>query len=184
MGKYPALRRVLMFTEIIAPAYSSHSTVRIHLLIADEVVRRGVESLLSTVPFIEEVTVHRGAPEVGRALGEPDQQADAVRRSSVLRVLITTPDDAESWQSLRELIEPSGVKTIILLGDATDLEAAGRVPADGFLVQRQVTASSLAAALDQVVSGTVPMPASLARALLAGGVGGRRRREPTALTSR
>jgi two-component system, NarL family, nitrate/nitrite response regulator NarL len=173
-----------MFTEIVAPAYSSHSTVRIHLLIADEVVRRGVESLLRTVPFIEEVTVHRGAPEAGRALGEPDQQADAVGRNSVLRVLITTPDDAESWQSLRELIEPSGVKTIILLGDATDLEAAGRVPADGFLVQRQVTASSLAAALDQVVSGIVPMPASLARALLAGGVGGRRRREPTALTSR
>lgn len=170
-----------MLTEIIAPAGVA---VGVHLLIGDEVVRRGVEALVHTVPSVEEVTVHHGTSEAGRALAEPGQQPGGEACGPSLRVLITTPDDADNWHSLRALVEPSGVKTIILLSDATDVAAAGRVPADGFLVQRQVTAASLAAALDQVLSGTVPMPASLARALLAGGTGPGRRREPTALTSR
>jgi two-component system nitrate/nitrite response regulator NarL len=170
-----------VLTEIIAPAQSA---VCIHLLISDEVVRRGVEALVRAVPSIEEVTVHGGAAEAGRALADPDQRSDLGERDRALRVLITTPEDAESWHSLRALVEPSGVKTIILLGDAEDVVAAGRVPADGFLAQRQVTAFSLAAALDQVVSGTVPMPAGLARALLAGGTGARRHREPPTLTAR
>lgn len=170
-----------MLTQSIAPAGVA---VGVHLLIGDEVVRRGVEALVRAVPSVREVTVHPGTPEAGRALARPLQRPDDETCGSGLRVLITTPDDADTWHSLRALVELSGVKTIILLSDATDVAAAGRVPADGFLVQRQVTAASLAAALDQVLSGTVPMPADLARALLTGGAAPGRRREPTALTSR
>jgi DNA-binding NarL/FixJ family response regulator len=170
-----------VLTEIIAP---TQATVRVHLLISDEVVRRGVEALVHAVASIEEVTVHQGAAEAGRALADPGQQPEDEGRDDALRVLITTPEDAESWHRLRALVEPSGVKTIVLLGDASDVVAAGRVPADGFLAQRQVTASSLAAALDQLVSGSVPMPASLARALLAAGGGARRNREAPTLTAR
>lgn len=170
-----------MWTQSIAAAGVA---VGVHLLIGDEVVRRGVEALVHAVPSVGEVTVHHGTPDAGRALAEPGQQPDEAVRPSRLRVLITTPDDADNWHSLRALVELSGVKTIILLNDATDVAAAGRVPADGFLVQRQVTPASLAAALDQVLSGTVPMPAGLARALLAGGTGPGRRREPAALTTR
>ncbi len=170
-----------MLTESIAPVGVA---VGVHLLIGDEVVRRGVEALVHTIPSVQEVTVHHGTPDAGRALAEPDDLPGDEACGPRLRVLITTPDDADSWHGLRTLAEPSGVKTIILLSDATDVAAAGRVPADGFLVQRQVTAASLASALDQVLSGTIPMPAGLARALLAGGAGPGRRREPTALTAR
>jgi two-component system, NarL family, nitrate/nitrite response regulator NarL len=171
-----------VLTEIGAPTGVG---VRVHLLIGDEVVRRGVEALVHTVPSVEEVTLHHGVPEAGRALAECGQRPIGDEACGPrLHVLITTPADADNWHGLRALVEPSEVKTIVLLSDAADVVAAGRLPADGFLAQRQVTAASLAAALDQVLSGGVPMPASLARALLAGGTGPGRRREPYVLTAR
>ena len=166
--------------DIIAP---TRSALRIHLLISDEVVRRGVEALIRGMPALGEVTLHHGSAGPGAERTHPEEQPPGEGPKPFIRVLITTPDDADSWHYVRALVERFDAKTIVLLGDAADVVAAGRVPADGFLVQRQVTVSSLASALNQVLAGTVPMPASLARALLAGG-GTRRGRAHSALTAR
>jgi len=91
-----------VLTEIIAPAGVA---VSVHLLIGDEVVRRGVEALVHAVPSVEEVTVHHGTPEAGRALAEPGQQPAGEACGPRLRVLITTPDDADNWHGLRALVE-------------------------------------------------------------------------------
>jgi two-component system, NarL family, nitrate/nitrite response regulator NarL len=158
---------VLMGSPAITPI-DNPAPVRtgfhIHLLIADEVVRRGIEALTRTVPGVAQTST------LDARHGPRSVDAGGNRR-----VLIMTPREAGDWLGLREELALLGAKTVLLLPAATDLAGAGSVPADGFLVRDQVTAGTLTAALDQLASGTTPMPAALARLLLAREPGERRR---------
>lgn len=142
----------------------------------NEVLRRGIEALLRSVPGIGGVHECAG----------PDELA-ALLRQRRPDVVVTTAADATWLAGTDPDLAAAGTTVLIVVDQAAVDELPSCLsPADGFLWQQNLTAGRLAEALRHSRSGEVPMPPDLARALLsrADPVGRRPRGGAASLTSR
>lgn len=135
------------------------------LLVESEVLRRGVGSLLTQIPW---VTL------VDRPAGRTESPDSGPGRASL--ILATLPE----WRQLtgEDLLGPGTRPFVLLIGDdihASDLSLPVEVPCDGVISLREATVPLLDTTLRRVVEGDMPLPAPLARELLAGSRGPVRR---------
>lgn len=142
----------------------------------NEVLRRGIEALLRSVPGIGAV----------RECGSPDELANLVRLERP-DVVVTTATDTTWLAEVQPELSATGTTVLVVVDQAAVDELPGCLsPADGFLWQQNLTSTRLAEALRNSRSGEVPMPPDLARALLSRSdpVGRRPRGGTASLTSR
>jgi two-component system nitrate/nitrite response regulator NarL len=130
--------------------------LRIAIFVQEEVLRLGLQAIVSTIPVI-------GALEVC----DTWQSAVHLTWSGEVDVVVIHESDAGLAQT--DLAGDSGrrAKVLMLLRDheARDLHQLPFQP-DGFVVQGDLSAANMANALLQVAAGEVPIPAPVARRLL------------------
>ncbi|MEC3976891.1 response regulator transcription factor [Amycolatopsis sp. H20-H5] len=141
--------------------------LHVAVLVGSELLRRGLEGLLQSLPSVGEV--HR---------------CESGEEAAGLDFLIVSTLDT-SWLAVAG---PGGPKVLVLVDESAmgDPSACAALPADGFLSQQNLSADTLNDALRRCAAGELPMPATLARALLARADGPeqRHRNRPVHLTSR
>lgn len=147
------------------------------VVVAREVVRRGVEGLL------------RAIPEVGpiHGCGSPDELTRLLALDPP-QVMVVAAADADWLHPHRDLLG-TGRPTVQLMVDeesVTDLARYAWLPVDGYLWQPSLTVPELRVALGERRRGQVPMPPALVRALFerVGDTGHRSRLRPVRLTGR
>jgi two-component system nitrate/nitrite response regulator NarL len=126
--------------------------IRVVILVRNEVLRHGLETLLRRLPNVGEVCCWDGGTVHVESAERPD-------------VVITTSSDlAETGE-----MAAKDTKILMLLDEAgaRNPALAGAVQADGFLIQQDVSARTLTDALDRITVGEMPIPARLGRELLA-----------------
>lgn len=124
----------------------------------NEVLRWGIEGLVRSVPEIGEV----------RACAHPGELVGLFERQPPDLVVITYAD--AGWlEPVQPTIVAMAVTVLVVVdgGSAHDLPAGMPATVNGFLWQPDLTADRLRDALHRCRSGEVPIPAELARALLA-----------------
>jgi DNA-binding NarL/FixJ family response regulator len=133
----------------------------VSLLIGSEVVHRGVRSLLGHVARVRTVSTWRPYDRDAPVGGEGPHH----------HVVIA---GFEEWHQLAELgTAPPGERPwVVLLGDEAHVERISSrrrndLPCDGVMMLTGLDAAVLDAILGRVVAGELPMPAVLARNLLA-----------------
>ncbi len=125
------------------------------ILVGGEVVRTGLEALLLRLPRIGEV----------RACGQDTLCSELATGSwDVLIVAF------EQWRMLGAHADSGPLPVVLVLGDEVpdqhgDLYAS--LPADGFISLADLSQQSLEDVITRAMAGEMPMPASLARRLLA-----------------
>jgi two-component system, NarL family, nitrate/nitrite response regulator NarL len=140
------------------PATNVTDSLSIAILVRNEVLCRGLEAVLQSLPTVG--TVHRCV--------EGDD-IPALLHTEKFDFLIATAPDA-GWLETADLPADDCRTKILLLVDesaTTDLSGYAAVPVDGFLSQQDLGAETLADTLHRSGLGELPMPPVLARALLA-----------------
>jgi DNA-binding NarL/FixJ family response regulator len=130
--------------------------LRVLVVLRSEILRRGMRGMLSTLPEVSDV--YDGAestPEVSVRSGDID-------------VVIVSPPLGVDEERACTAAPTSGTKVMLLLRDADEdaVMRAATLPADGFLLESELTSASLRETLTRMVHGEVPMPPLLAHALL------------------
>ncbi|GHJ42564.1 LuxR C-terminal-related transcriptional regulator [Streptomyces sp. TS71-3] len=126
------------------------------LLVDSEVLRRGLNSLLAQIPQVTSVTEW------------PEDWSGHVKAEA--RIVLATP---QQWRRCAEegLFDTDRDRPFVLLvGDdvrSREISLHGDLPCDGVISLADATARSIETALHRVVAGEIPMPARLARELLA-----------------
>src|SRR5438045_699945 len=125
------------------------------VLAANEVLCRGLESVLVTVSGVRAV----------RRCGSRDALIRLLNDGAVDLLLVAAAD--VHW--LEAFEELAGVKVLVLIDEsaAADQVAQAAVPIDGFLSQQDLSAHSLREGLHRCARGELPMPSTFARELLA-----------------
>jgi two-component system nitrate/nitrite response regulator NarL len=153
----------------VRPEDSGSTLVSVAILVRNEVLRHGLETILRGLPQVGAVHQWRSGPD-----------GAAARRCSIL--IVTNSEAAD----VREVA--GRMKILMLLDEASTRQPvlAGFGPLDGFLIQRDVSVQTLGGALDRIAAGELPLPAQLARELLAqaGSARGADRPRPLPLTAR
>ncbi|WP_149831053.1 LuxR C-terminal-related transcriptional regulator [Streptomyces tailanensis] len=126
------------------------------VVLENELVRRGLLSMLSAVPSVREARRTGSADEASALLTEhrPD-------------VLLCRGNDRNS-SALAVTAAERGARILLLLEDL-DLEAVDEsimLLAHGFLLEHEVTVGVLGEALERLSTGEISLPAGLARILL------------------
>ncbi|WP_194239759.1 response regulator transcription factor [Amycolatopsis sp. YIM 10] len=124
----------------------------------NEMVKTGLSTMLHALPT------------VGRVLSEPPHRAAIRTRADSVDVVIL-PSAEHADEPLRELAlecSTSGAKVLFVLTstDQEDLAEATTLPADGFLLQNELTTEKLDDALQKVSNGDLAMPETMTRQLL------------------
>ncbi|OLE25433.1 MAG: hypothetical protein AUG44_16065 [Actinobacteria bacterium 13_1_20CM_3_71_11] len=132
-------------------------TLRIIVALCTEVSRRGLRAMLDGLDVVGE-TYDAGTPA--------DMIAAAERGD--YDVVITSCVGMPTSQQDLERVGACGVKVVALLSgvDPESLNEAVQLPADGYLLESDLTTHSLHDALTRLRRGEMPMPASLTRQLL------------------
>jgi DNA-binding NarL/FixJ family response regulator len=114
----------------------------------NEVLARGIEAVLLTLPGVASVRTCDRSAEIG-----------------AVDVLIGRPEDGAALEAAKR----AGATVLALLDDAPprDLARYAALAVDGFLSRRDLTAQTLRDALHRARNGEVPMPPVLVRALIA-----------------
>jgi two-component system nitrate/nitrite response regulator NarL len=123
----------------------------------NEVLRRGIEALLRSVPDIGPV----------RQCASPEEFAVLARAERFDVVVVTASDLAWLTGNQPDLAAVGTTVLVVVDRAAIDDLPGCLTPADGFLWQQDLTVSRLREALRHSRGGEVPMPPDLARALLA-----------------
>jgi two-component system, NarL family, nitrate/nitrite response regulator NarL len=128
-----------------APAPIPARPLEVAVLVRNEVLRQGLEVVL------------RSLPGVGRVVRCADGEDPA---GHDVDLVVTSAGDG---------IPPAGTRTLVLVDDAVigDPARVAELRADGFLAAQDLSARTLGDALSRCAAGEMPMPAALARALLA-----------------
>lgn len=136
------------------------------VVLANELVRHGLLGMLKGFPGADRVWACGAAQEALAVL--PVQRPDVV--------LCHGADPAAA--ELAEAVRAHGGRTLLVLDDLEleSLDERVLLRVDGFVVQSQITAASLRGALDRLAAGEMPLPADLARSLLAAKLSGGRSR--------
>ena len=132
------------------------------LLVADECVRHGLTAMLDSLATVDSVQVWSSQDSVfWISTASRDWDFDLlILRYGDLDVTATERLAREAWSR--------GKKVLLLLNrDQEDtLDRAITIPSNGFIVQEDLTSTSLAAAITRITYGETPMPAMLADRLL------------------
>lgn len=130
--------------------------LNIVLFVKNVVLRRGLDAVLHQLPMTDSIH-HCGDPLAVREF------VDAGKAD----VLILTATEHVAASDLH--FGPNRPKILLVLDEAqaADPMVTAGMPVDGFLVQQELTAAHLRAALDRVLVGEMPMPSALGRSLLA-----------------
>ena len=142
-----------------AEPFPSGVTRPVTMLVAleNELVRHGVLSMLRSVPNVGQVWVCGGASEAFGLL--------ASHHPDVVLCHGSDPTAAP----LVEAARLHDARTLLLLQDleVEALDQSVLASADGFLMQNEVTVGVLRAAMERLSTGEMPLPADLARRLIA-----------------
>jgi two-component system nitrate/nitrite response regulator NarL len=139
----------------------------------DEVLRRGIDALLRSLPEIDSVRECTRPFDIGALLHE-----------GRLDLVVVTAAAAATLARVREALAETGATVLVVVDHATIGELAGATSrlADGFLWQQSLNPTALREALRRSRSGEVPMPPELTRALLSRADEEVRRLRPGAVT--
>jgi two-component system, NarL family, nitrate/nitrite response regulator NarL len=130
--------------------------------VASEVVRLGVSTMLATLPEVEAVLERS---DLATTLEMLD--------SGTITVVLTSPPlPGEDYCLMVEAAARGKTRILVLLrdydvSDGDLITQAVSLPADGYILESGLTGASLADALHQLSHGRSPMPAMLARGLVA-----------------
>jgi DNA-binding NarL/FixJ family response regulator len=135
---------------------------RVLLVEENEVARRGLHEMLrslcddTTTPLVSDICV------AGSALGALALMAEFEPS------LLMLPSDigASAIDSLLNAAMGCAVVLLLRSAEPGHLAAAYDTPADGFIMEQEVTEERLATALRQIGRGEMPMPSALARHML------------------
>jgi two-component system, NarL family, nitrate/nitrite response regulator NarL len=134
------------------------SATRVLVLNRNEVIRRGLGSMLGMLPGIIDITDYEDAT----AAPVPAGAASA-------DIMIVSPEFVSREPGgLRESLPGSHPKILLMLRDH-DMDAvaqASAASADGFLLESELTTATLGQTLSRVLRDEMPMPTFLARELL------------------
>lgn len=144
-----------MFTT--APETDDVDALSVTVLLGNEVLGRGLEAVLRSLPEVASVQRCRGR-----------EQAVALVESDRFDVLIVSAMDATWLEDEHQPFTSAGTKILVLLDEnANDMVSYAAIPVDGFLSQQDLSAETLRDGLRRSRQGELPMPPTLARALLA-----------------
>lgn len=134
------------------------ATLRVAVVIGNEVLCRGIEAVLRSLPIIGPVR---------RCLS--GNEAAALFEAEPFDFVIVAPSST-SWLEAALRPAATGSTMVLLLVDELSLNepaAYAALPVDGFLSQQDLSAETLGSTFLRCQRGELPMPPKLARALLA-----------------
>lgn len=152
----PAAPPSIGVEEIRLQQVAEQVRVRVLVLVYNELVRYGLGTMLSRLPMVEHFDI-------------VDERGEATRLLNAGRHDVAIlPCGEERLQQLDAEAARAGTRVLLLLTDVDHqhVDSVARNKCDGFLLQSELTASSLRDALARLVHGELPMPSSLARELL------------------
>jgi DNA-binding NarL/FixJ family response regulator len=130
------------------------TTVKVLIVEEQEVIRRGLLAIASTIP---EVTASAVATVTA-------DDAEALEGVDVTLISTSTLVNAERAGSTVEHLRP--MILIVPTYDPEQLEIATRRPGNGYIMQGELTSSSLRASLLQVLDGQLAIPSGMVAYLL------------------
>lgn len=125
----------------------------------NEVIRCGLCTMLDDLTTVDETC----------ATDDFDRGMELLRSRRPDVLVLPTPGEQHLAEKLARTAVEHDVRILLLLRAASDgaLVEAVTLPADGFLLENDLTRDSLESALADLDSGLMPMPGPLARKLLA-----------------
>lgn len=135
--------------------------MRVLIAAGSELMRSGLAAMIRRLPGVENV----------QECADPQQAATLVERQKIEVVVTAPPLPHADFEALAAGAARGRARTLVVLRDyelpAQDVVAqAVAMPADGFLLESELTEASLADTLVRVARGQAPVPPSLARGLL------------------
>ncbi|MCX5258361.1 response regulator transcription factor [Streptomyces canus] len=127
--------------------------------LSSEIVRWGICNMLERLDPPRPVEPH----------GEVATASEALRGGRYSLVIVDAADGEDVLLRLTEEAGRLGVKVLVLLdrADAATVERIAALPADGFLVQSDLTLECMSETLERLDRGDLPIPANLVRQLMA-----------------
>ncbi|MFH0245762.1 DNA-binding response regulator [Streptomyces sp. HK10] len=142
--------------ELRDPLHSPH-LLDVAVLHEDEVIRRGLETLLGQMTDVGSVRVASSSTLLGGVLTR--------RRADI--VLLPTSLETPTLRELVRAAHEAGAKVLLLLSalDRDSVRRAGGLAADGFLQESGLSTETLRHAVQEVGRGEIPVPPDLVREL-------------------
>jgi two-component system nitrate/nitrite response regulator NarL len=147
---------------------SDVGAVNVAIAIGNEILGRGIEAVLGSLPAVATVRRCTRPEELSILLSTTGGGTDAV-----VDVVIMSAFETEWLANLTrrsaEAGSVGGPRVLLLVDESalSDPHGYASMPVDGFLSQQDLDAGTLSDALTRCRLGEVPMPPALARALLA-----------------
>lgn len=143
------------------PGPSDGSALRGLITAGSELMRSGLHSMLSRLPGVGHV----------QECVDPRAALLLVERERIDFLVAAPPVAGEEFRSLCLGVARSQAKTLVVLRDydlppADVVTQAVALPADGYVLESELTAASLDDALARVCRGEAPVPAVVAQGLL------------------
>ncbi len=137
---------------------SGVDAVSVAVLVNNQIIGRGIEAVLLSMPTVAAVRLCVGPVEV-----------TALLRTGEIDFVIASEVDAEWLEPAGESLEENGPRILLLVDEAVTSDPSGyaETPVSGYLSQQDLSAKTLQDALDRCHLGDLPMPPAMARALLA-----------------
>jgi two-component system, NarL family, nitrate/nitrite response regulator NarL len=133
---------------------SARASIRVLIVEEQEVIRRGLLAITSSIPEVAASAVAKVSAEDAGMLAETD----------VTLISTSTLVNVERAGSSVDCLRPMIV--IVPSLQLQQLEIATRRPADGYIMQTELTPSSLQAALARILNGRLVVPDAIAAYLL------------------
>ncbi|SFG04000.1 DNA-binding response regulator, NarL/FixJ family, contains REC and HTH domains [Streptomyces mirabilis] len=141
-------------------AVGAHSAGRgVLVALSSEVIRWGICNMLERLDPPRHIEPH---DDVASA-------SDILRSGLYSLVIVDATDGEDVLLQLTENAGRLGVKVLVLLAhvDASAVERIAALPADGFLVQSDLTLECMNETLERLDRGDLPIPATMVRQLMA-----------------
>lgn len=131
--------------------------LKILIFTSNEVLSCGLDAVLRTLPIVESVTQPSEIGEAASLLG-----------SDKFDIALITVHDAMKMSAFLHAPVAGNMKLLILIDDlyAKNPVIFDHLKVDGFIMEQDLSKTSLSDALRRTVDGDMPMPASLAAELL------------------
>ncbi|MGP3926003.1 response regulator transcription factor [Streptomyces sp. 8N616] len=149
----------VMLKEYSAADTDSAAARGVLVSLSSEIIRWGICNMLERLDPPRPVEPHS---DVASA-------AEVLRSGRYSLVIVDAADGEDALLRLTEDAGRLGVKVLVLLdrADAATVERIAALPADGFLVQSDLTLDCMSEALEGLDRGDLPIPANLVRQLMA-----------------
>jgi two-component system nitrate/nitrite response regulator NarL len=151
---------------------SDVGAVNVAIAIGNEILGRGIEAVLGSLPAVATVRRCTRPEELGTLLSTSGRDGTGAV-VDVVDVVIVSAFETEWLANLTrrsaETGSGGGPRVLLLVDESalSDPHGYASMPVDGFLSQQDLDAGTLSDALTRCRLGEVPMPPALARALLA-----------------